>query len=196
MTPIKNFLKNGTLPSKKSEKRAVVRKATRYVIQDDTLYRQGFSMPLLRCIAHDDIKRVLREVHEGECGDHTGGQTLAKKILRYRYFWPTINKDAADYSRRCDKCQRFAKIPRAPSTQLKSMVSPWPFATWGIDIIGVLPIAKGGAKYAIVAVDYFTKWVEAEPLTKITTRKVISFVVRNIICRFGIPRTIVTDNGT
>ena len=83
MTPIKNFLKNGTLPSKKSEKRAVVRKATRYVMQDDTLYRQGFSMPLLRCIAHDDIKRVLREVHEGECGDHTGGQTLAKKISRY-----------------------------------------------------------------------------------------------------------------
>ena len=52
----------------------------------------------------------------------------------------------------------------------------------GIDIIGVLPIAKGGAKYAIVVVDYFTKWVEAEPLTKITARKVISFVVRNIIC--------------
>ena len=76
------------------------------------------------------------------------------------------------------------------------MVSPWPFAMWGIDIIGVLPIARGGAKYAIVAVDYFTKWVEAEPLTTITARKVIVFVVRNIICRFRILKTIITDNGT
>ena len=73
MTPIKNFLRNGVLPPKKSERRAIVRKATRYILQDNTLYRQGFSMPLLRCIAHDDIRSVLREVHKGECGDHTGG---------------------------------------------------------------------------------------------------------------------------
>ena len=76
------------------------------------------------------------------------------------------------------------------------MVSPWPFATWGIDIIGTLPIAKRGEKYAIVAVDYFTKWAEAEPLTTITMKRVINFMVRNIICRFGIPKTIITDNGT
>ena len=76
------------------------------------------------------------------------------------------------------------------------MVSPWPFAMCGLDIIGTLPIAKGGAKYAIVAVDYFMKWVEAKPLTTITARKVISIVVRNIICQFGIPKTIITDNGT
>ena len=76
------------------------------------------------------------------------------------------------------------------------MVSPWPFAMWGIDIIGALPLARGGAKYAIVAVDYFTKWAEAEPLATITTKKVINFVVRNIICRFGLPHTIITDNGT
>jgi hypothetical protein len=139
---------------------------------------------------------VLEEVHEGECGDHTGGQTLARKILRYGYYWPTVNRDAADYARRCDKCQIYAKIPRAPPTELTQMVSPWPFAMWGIDLIGSLPIAKGGAKYAIVAVDYFTKWAEAEPMATITTKKVINFVVRNIICRFGLPRTIITDNGT
>jgi len=67
---------------------------------------------------------------------------------------------------------------------------------WGLDIIGTLPIAKGGAKYTIVAVDYFTKWVEVEPLTTITTRKVTCFVVRNIVCRFRISKTIITDNGT
>ena len=76
------------------------------------------------------------------------------------------------------------------------MVSSWPFAMWGIDIIGSLPISKGGARYVVVAVDYFTKWAEAEPLATITTQKIINFVVRNIKCRFGLPRTLVTDNGT
>ena len=114
-------------------------------------------MPLLRCVTKEEAKTILTEVHGGECGDHTGGQTLAKKILRYGYFWPEINQDAADYSRKCDKCQRFAKIPRAPSTELTQMVSPWPFAIWGIDLIGPLPTAKSGIKYAIVVVDYFTK---------------------------------------
>ncbi|XP_058092428.1 uncharacterized protein LOC131238850 [Magnolia sinica] len=75
------------------------------------------------------------------------------------------------------------------------MVGHWPFAQWGIDIIDPLPTGKGQTKFAIVAVDYFTKWVEAEPLAKITKQKVTDFVWKNIICRFGIPHTIVSDNG-
>ena len=92
-------------------------------------------MQLLRCVSREESKIILAEVHGGECGDHLGGQTLAKKILRYGYFWPEINRDAADYSRKCDRCQRFAKIPRAPSSELTQMVSPWPFAIWGIDLV-------------------------------------------------------------
>ncbi|KAK0587253.1 hypothetical protein LWI29_019922 [Acer saccharum] len=67
---------------------------------------------------------------------------------------------------------------------------------WGIDLIGPMPTATGGAKHAIVAVDYFTKWVEAEPLVHITEANTISFVKKNILYRFGIPNTIITDNGT
>ena len=76
------------------------------------------------------------------------------------------------------------------------MQSPWPFAVWGIDLIGSLPTGKGGVKYAVVAVDYFTKWAEAEPLATITTKKVLDFVIKNIVCRYGLPRKIVSDNGT
>ena len=107
-----------------------------------------------------------------------------------------MNRDASDYAKKCDRCHKYARIPRAPPTKITQMVSPWPFAMWGINIISALPLAKGGAKYAIVAVDYFTKWAEAEALATITTKKVINFVVRNIICRFGLPHTIITDNGT
>ena len=73
ITPIKQYLLRGTLPESRNERRQIIRKASRYVIQGDVMYRKGFSMPFLRCIAHDEIKRVLREVHEGESSGHTGG---------------------------------------------------------------------------------------------------------------------------
>ena len=72
---------------------------------------------------------------------------------------------------------------------------PWPFQQWGLDILGPLPIGKGQCKFVVVAVYYFTKWAKAEPLATITEQKVRNFVWRTIICRFGIPRALVSDNG-
>nr|GEY80994.1 retrovirus-related Pol polyprotein from transposon 17.6 [Tanacetum cinerariifolium] len=63
-----------------------------------------------------------------------------------------------------------------------------------MDILRPLSSARRGAKFVIVAIDYFTKWIEAKPLVKITGKEVICFVMDNIICRFGLPRIIVTDN--
>jgi len=76
------------------------------------------------------------------------------------------------------------------------MISPWPFDIWSIGLIGPLPVGKSGFKFAIVDVDYFTKWAEAEPLATITSNKMINFVTKNIICRYGVPQKIITDNGT
>ena len=76
------------------------------------------------------------------------------------------------------------------------MVSPWPFAIWGMDLIGPLPMARGRCKHAVVAVDYFTKWAEAKELVEISTTKIKKFVWSNIICKFRVPQQIVTDNGT
>ncbi|XP_031285660.1 uncharacterized protein K02A2.6-like [Pistacia vera] len=71
----------------------------------------------------------------------------------------------------------------------------WPFAIWGIDLIGHLPQGKGGVKFIVVAVDYFTKWIEFKPLATITSNKLKDFIYKNIICRFEMPYTIITDNG-
>lgn len=101
-----------------------------------------------------------------------------------------------EYVKRCDKCQRFSKIPRAPPNVLNQMQSPWPFAVWGIDLIGRLPKGKGGMQFTVVAVEYFTKWIEVELLATITSNKVLDFVVKNIICRYGLPQKIVSDDGT
>ena len=187
MTPIKNYILHGTLPEKPKDRRKLLRKSRLYLVQDGHLYRRGYSTPLLRCVTKEESKAILAELHEGDCGGHVGGQTLAKKVLRYGYFWPDVNFDSMTFTKKCDRCQKFAKIPRAPSTELTQMLSPWPFAVWGIDLIGALPTAKSSFKYAIVAVDYFTKWVEAEPLPTITSKKALRFVIKNIVTRFEIP---------
>ena len=75
------------------------------------------------------------------------------------------------------------------------MTAPWPFAHWRLDIISPFPVAVRQLKFLVVGIDYFTKWVEAEALTTITERNIWSFVWRNIICRYGIPKVLVSDNG-
>ena len=75
------------------------------------------------------------------------------------------------------------------------MTAPWPFAQWGLDIMGPIPMALRQLKFLVVGIDYFTKWVEAEPLATITEKNIRSFVWRNIICKYGIPRVLVSNNG-
>ena len=99
--------------------------------------------------------------------------------------------DAAEIVKRCDKCQRYGNMQRLPVKRLTTIACPWPFAQWGIDIVDPLPQGKCQVKFLLVAIDYFTKWVEAEALAMITEARIRSFVWKNIICRFGIPLTII-----
>ncbi|KAG6472849.1 hypothetical protein ZIOFF_070327 [Zingiber officinale] len=78
---------------------------------------------------------------------------------------------------------------------MKASTVSCPFDQWGIDIVGPFPMATGQRKFLLVTVDYFSKWVEAEPLAKITKQMVKKFIWQNIICRFGIPRRLISDNG-
>ena len=73
--------------------------------------------------------------------------------------------------------------------------SLWPFLTWEISIVGPLPPGKKQIKFLVVIIDYFMKWVEAKPLTVITKAKIQHFVWKNIVCWFGIPRVIISNNG-
>ena len=103
--------------------------------------------------------------------------------------------DAVELVKKCNKCQRFRNVQRLPAKRLTTITSPWPFAQWGIDIISPLPQGKGHVKFLLIVIDYFTKWVEAEALATITKARIRSFVWKNIICKFGIPRTIISNNG-
>lgn len=105
-----------------------------------------------------------------------------------------MQKDAEAYVNICYKCQRFNNITRQPTEELTPMMTPWPFAQWGLDIMGPFPTALRQLKFLVVGIDYFTKWVEAKALATITEKNMWSFVWKCIVCSFSIPRVLVLDN--
>nr|GEU58436.1 reverse transcriptase domain-containing protein [Tanacetum cinerariifolium] len=142
-----------------------------------------------------DANYVLREIHEGSCSMHTGTRSVVAKALRTGYDWPTMHKDVRTLIRACQDCQVYKPVPRNPQQKLTSITSPWPFYKWGIDIVGPFSKGPGKVKFLIVAMDYFTKWIEAKPIATITGNQIKKFVWDNIVCRFGIPGEIISDNG-
>ena len=104
--------------------------------------------------------------------------------------------DAEIYVRRCDLCQLHTPILHVPSKALNSITSPWSFAQWRMDIVGLFPTRATQKKFLLVAIDYFNKWVKAEAYACIKDKDVSKFVWKNFICRFEIPRAFVTDNGS
>ena len=94
-------------------------------------YKRGFSAPILKCVGKEDANYILREVHEGICGNHIRARTLAGKILRQGYYKPTMLKDATKLLKKCKACQEHAKISHVPSEPLTTVTSPWPFNNGG-----------------------------------------------------------------
>jgi hypothetical protein len=160
------------------------------------LYKMGRASQMLRCFGEEETSLILLEVHEGVCGSHFGGRALAAKLLLVGCYWPTMIQVSAEFVKKCDKCQKFSDKKLAPAHVLTSVYSPCPFQKLAVDIVGRFPLAPGQLKFLIVGVDYFSKWIEAEAVAKITTERVRKFYWKKIICRFGLPRCNVSDNGT
>uniref|UniRef100_A0A2N9H888 Integrase catalytic domain-containing protein n=1 Tax=Fagus sylvatica TaxID=28930 RepID=A0A2N9H888_FAGSY len=113
------------------------------------------------------------------------------------YWWPFMQSDAVRYVRKCDKCQRFAPKIHQPARELNPLSSPLAFCSVGFRILWALSLVhQGNKRFLIVATDYFTKWVEAEPLSHIREVDTKRFLWKSIITRFGIPWAVISDNGT
>ncbi|GKC68070.1 reverse transcriptase domain-containing protein, partial [Tanacetum coccineum] len=141
ITPIYEYLTEEILPEEKRKARAVHRKAANY---------------------------ILKEIHDGSCSMHSGPRSVVAKALRSGYYWPTMHTNARNLIRECSSCQVHRPVPRNPQQNLTPITSPWPFYKWGIDIAGPFPDGPGKVKFLIVAIDYFTKWIEAKPVATIT----------------------------
>ena len=124
MDPIWDYLIEGTLLRNPKEASKLITRSARFTIHQGTLYKRGFSTPILKCVGKEDANYILREIHEGVCGNHIGARTLAGKTLRQGYYWPTMLKDAIELVRKCKVCQEHAKISHLPSEPLTSITSP------------------------------------------------------------------------
>ncbi|GKA66021.1 reverse transcriptase domain-containing protein [Tanacetum coccineum] len=195
MTLIHEYLTDETLPAERKKARAIKRKSQRFAIINGMLYKKSFLGPWLRCVGPSQANYVLREIHEGSCSMHAGTRSVVAKALRIGYYWPTMHKDAMALIKACQECQVHKPVPRNPQKKLNPITSLWPFYKWGIDIAGPFPEGPGKVKFLIVAMDYFTKWIEATPVATITGNQVKKFVWENIVCRFGFLGEIISDNG-
>jgi transposase InsO family protein len=103
--------------------------------------------------------------------------------------------DATRIVRSCRGCQFYARQTHLPAQALQTIPITWPFAVWGLDLVGPLQKAPGGFSHLLVAIDKFSKWIKVQPLISIRTKQAVAFFT-NIIHHFGVPNSIITDNGT
>ncbi|KAK1643130.1 hypothetical protein QYE76_060935 [Lolium multiflorum] len=139
---------------------------------------------------------ILREIHAGIAGITPLPGPLVAKAFRLGFYWLTAKEDADKLVKTCRGCQYYATQPNAPAQELKTIPITWPFAVWGLDMVGKLKKSSpGGFEYLLVAIDKFSKWIEATPVRKADGATALKFVC-SLVTRFGIPHSIITNNGT
>ncbi|XP_024011338.1 uncharacterized protein LOC112086598 [Eutrema salsugineum] len=106
MGAIPTYIADGEVPSEKWVARKLKAQSARYILLDGNIFKQQFSGPLLTCVEGAEARKIMQEVHKGACGNHTCGRSLAIKIKRNGYYWPTMVKDCEKFSVKCEKCQR------------------------------------------------------------------------------------------
>lgn len=153
-------------------------------------------MPWLKCIYNTTLGiEILQGIHQGFCGSHISARVLASKVVRQEFFWPTKISDAQKVTKAMKLSRKNACNQNAPTSLSQLITLTWPLQRWGIDLVGPLPATQGNCRFAIVAVEYFTKWIETKAISCISSLTVQKFLWQNIICKFVVPREIKVDNG-
>ncbi|XP_070034672.1 uncharacterized protein [Nicotiana tomentosiformis] len=165
---IKEYLAKGEYPEHAThiQKRTLRRLANHFFQSGGILYRRTADLGLLQCVDAKEASRLLKEIHAGTCGPHMNGFVLAKKILRAGYFWMTMETDCIRYVQKRHQYQIHADMIRVPPNELNATSASWPFS------------------------------VEAASYKAVTKKVVAGFVRDCIVCRFGVPESIITDNVT
>ncbi|GJT08660.1 reverse transcriptase domain-containing protein [Tanacetum coccineum] len=142
-----------------------------------------------RCVAGNEIFEILAHCHSGPTEGHHSASVTGRKVYESGFFWPTIFKDAKDYVMRCDSCQRSGNISSRSEMPQNNIQVCDVSDVWGLDFMGPFPNSKGN-KYILVAVDYVSKWVEAQALPTNDARVVIKFL-RRLFARCGVPKALI-----
>jgi ribonuclease HI/transposase InsO family protein len=193
--PYIKFLVDQELPEDEVLRRQVVRRAKAYTVINGELYKRSTTGVYQRCVSQAEGVDILNEIHSGCCGHHASAKAIVSKAFRHGFYWLTAKQDADEIVKTCVGCQKYARQPKMPAQELRTIPITWPFAVWGLDMVGPFRTARGSLTHLLVAVDKYTKWVEAKPVAKVDGATATKFVI-DIITRFGVPHSIITDNGT
>ncbi|GJW94547.1 reverse transcriptase domain-containing protein [Tanacetum coccineum] len=130
----------------------------------------------------------------GPSGGHHGIATTARKVFEVGFYWPRVFRDARKLVQVCDACQRAGNISSRDEAPQNYIQVCEIFDVWGIDFMGPFSSSKGN-KYILVAIDYVSKWVEAQAFPTSDARNVVNFL-KKLFARFGIPKALISDRGT
>ncbi|XP_075669965.1 uncharacterized protein LOC142639707 [Castanea sativa] len=195
---IEAYIKNSEYPfgATDSEKKFIRCMACQFFFSREVLYKRNHDSIFLRWIDAFEANHLMEEMHEGLLGAHASGPLLACKIMRAGYYCLSMKSDCIKHVRTCHRCQVYQDRKNAPPHLLHSLAEPWPFSALGMDVIRlVIPKASNGHEYILMAIDYFTKWVEAALYKSVTQAMVARFQKHNIICPYSMPGELIIDNG-
>ncbi|GJZ06963.1 reverse transcriptase domain-containing protein [Tanacetum coccineum] len=147
-----------------------------------------------RCVAGKEILEILAHCHSRPTRGHHNASITRRKVYESEFFWPSIVKDAKEYVMRCNACQRSGNISSRSEMPQNNIQVCDVFDIWGLDFMGPFPNSRGN-KYILVAVDYVSKWVEAQALLMNDARVMIKNL-RGLFARFGVPNALISDRGT
>jgi ribonuclease HI len=175
-TEIISFLQGNCLSDDEAYNKRMEARTRPYVIIEGELYKHGVCSRLLKCLSRTEGVELMKEIHAGLCGSHIGSRPLLGKVFRQGFYWPKAASDAAELVQKCENCQKCARDQKQPSSLTQLIQPTWPLQRWGrplqrwgLDLLGPLPPAQGNLRYVVVAVEYFSKWIEAKPLATITS---------------------------
>ena len=183
------------LPEDEEEARQIVRRSKAFTVIKGQLYRESATGVGQKCITPEEGQIILDDIHSGTCGHHASSRTIVAKAYRAGFYWPRANEMAKEIVDKCEGCQFYSNMSHKPASALKTIPLVWPFAVWGLDMVGPLRTGRSGFTHVLVAVDKFTKWIEAKPIKNLDACTAISFV-RELTFRYGVPHSIITDNGS
>lgn len=180
------------------DNKTLKRKYKKFILKDKQLYRKSKLEPnrYILVLPKSMVQFVLTEAHDKPIGGHFGVKRT-KETLRQKFYWTSLNDDVDRYVKSCDACQR--KKPNSARKQgfmIPMRIPDKPFDILGMDLTGPLPATYRQSEYILVITDYLTKYVIAHPIRKATTEKVMDVLKKYVFYTHGVPKTIITDNGT
>ncbi|GJT48176.1 reverse transcriptase domain-containing protein [Tanacetum coccineum] len=164
-----------------------------YFWEEPYLFKVCSDKMIRRCVSRPKTQTILDQCHHGPIGGHYGPNITAKKVLDLGFYWLTIIKKAHTLVQLCKACQKMGNILKRDEMPLNNIQVCEIFDIWGIDFMGQFPKSHK-FEYILVAVDYLSKWAEAQTLPTNDARVVVTFL-KKLFCRFGMPKALISDRG-